>query len=163
MKRTTLLLSLCLGLLAATGCTKKTDAAQADAAPAAKESPASASQPAAQSVYITQQDLRARLFDYTAPEYRYLASRPCVIDIYATWCGPCKQLAPVLDELASEFAGQVDFYKFDGEKETEAASAIGVRAYPTLLLLAPGKEPVLQVGALPKDMLKQLITEKLMQ
>lgn len=163
MKQSTFFLSLCLLLAAATGCTGKTDASQAESTPAPAQEQAAPQANGVQSTYITQQDLRTQLFDYTAKDFKFLGKKPCVVDIYATWCGPCKQLAPVLDELASELAGKVEFYKFDGEKETEAASAIGVKAYPTLLLMAPGKEPVMQVGSLPKDVLKQLITEKLLQ
>lgn len=112
--------------------------------------------------YIEQDDFRTVLFDYTSDKYVYLGSRPAVVDIYAVWCGPCKKLAPILEELAVEFDGQIDFYKFDAEQETDAAELIGVRAYPTLLLLAPGKEPYVQVGGMPKDELRELIRSKLL-
>ncbi len=162
MRQIPFILSFCLTLAATTGCAQKAQDGQEESTVASGQTQASA-QPGVQSTYITQQELRTKLFDYTNKEFQFLGERPAVLDIYAVWCGPCKQLAPILDELATEFAGQVDFYKLDAEKETEAAAAIGVQAYPTLLLMAPGKEPVPQIGALPKDELKRLIQEKLLQ
>ncbi|MGI6218509.1 MAG: thioredoxin domain-containing protein [Bacteroidaceae bacterium] len=163
MRQTFFLVSLCLALTVAAGCSNKSSNGQPAAAADSAQAQAPAQQKSIQSTYITQEELRTKLFDYTAKEFSFLGERPCVLDIYATWCGPCKQLAPVLDELATELAGQVDFYKLDGEKEADAASAIGVRAYPTLLLMAPGKKPILQVGSLPKDVLRQLIQKELLQ
>ncbi len=73
-------------------------------------------------------------FDADVPEY--LGKRPCVIDFYATWCGPCSQMAPVVEKLSGKYAGQVDFYRVDIDKEEELASDMfGVTAVPTFVYI----------------------------
>lgn len=68
-----------------------------------------------------------------------MGSRPAIVDFYATWCGPCRTLAPILEELSEEYAGEVDIYKVDIDREQELAAAFGVRSVPTLLFTPPGE------------------------
>ena len=90
----------------------------------------------------------------TSPnKWTYLGQRPCLIDFYTTWCGPCKRLAPVLEELALEYAGKIDIYKVDTEKEPELAAAFGINTIPTLLFCPMGEKPQIRQGALPKETL----------
>lgn len=112
--------------------------------------------------YLTQEAFKTKVADYASNDFKYLGDKPCVIDLYAVWCGPCKQLAPVLEELAEEYKGKVQFYKVDAEKETELAAAIGIRSYPTLLFIAKGKKPILVEGAYPKETIKEIIRENLL-
>lgn len=112
--------------------------------------------------YLTQAAFKTKVADYTSKEFKYIGDKPCVIDLYAVWCGPCKQLAPVLEELAGEYKGKVQFYKIDAEKETELAAAIGIRSYPTLLFIAKDKKPILVEGAYPKETIKEIIQENLL-
>lgn len=113
--------------------------------------------------YLTQEAFRQKVFDYmNTKDFKYLGDKPCVIDIYAVWCGPCKRLAPVLEELAGEYAGKVQFYKVDAEKETQLSSALGIRSYPTLLFITKGKKPIIVEGAYPKEELKQIIQTNLL-
>lgn len=94
-------------------------------------------------------------------EWSYRGSRPCIIDFYADWCGPCKIVAPVLEELGQEFAGRIDIYKIDTEAETDLASAFGIQSIPSLLFVPVEGEPQMAIGALPKEHLRQAIHDVL--
>lgn len=113
--------------------------------------------------YLTQDAFKLKVFDYELKDFTYTSDTPCVIDIYAVWCGPCKKLAPVLEELANEYKGSVQFYKVDAEKEVKLSTALGIRSYPTLLFLAKGMKPILVEGAYPKEALKEIIEDNLLK
>ena len=85
------------------------------------------------------------------------------VDFYADWCGPCKALHPVLEELSKEYSGKVDIYQIDVDQEKELAAAFGIRSIPTLLLIPMKEEPRITQGALPKDQLKKAIDEFLLK
>ncbi len=91
-----------------------------------------------------------------------MGSLPCVIDFYADWCGPCKAIAPVLEELAAEYDGQIYIYKIDTEAEQELAAMFGIRSIPSLLFVPMEGQPRMAQGALPKNTLKEAIDEVLL-
>ena len=95
-------------------------------------------------------------------ELRFLGKKPVLVDFYATWCGPCRVLEPILDELYTEYDGKIDIYKVNTEDEMELAGAFGVMSLPTLLFIPIEGKPVISPGAPPKQMLKELIDEKLL-
>ena len=95
-------------------------------------------------------------------ELKFLGKKPVLIDFYATWCGPCRVLEPILDELYEEYNGEIDIYKVNTEEEMELAGAFGVMSLPTLLFIPIEGKPVISPGAPPKQMLKELIDEKLL-
>jgi len=95
-------------------------------------------------------------------ELKFLGKKPVLIDFYATWCGPCRTLEPVLDELYTEYDGEIDIYKVNTEDERELAGAFGVMSLPTLLFIPIEGKPVISPGAPPKIYLKELIDEKLL-
>ena len=112
--------------------------------------------------YLTTQEFKNKVFDYTKDSvWHYKGSVPCIVDFYATWCGPCRRLAPVMDELAKTYKGKVLFYKVDTDKERELAYYFQVTSIPTLLFVPVGKQPRLSKGAPPKEMLEQAIEEVL--
>ena len=88
---------------------------------------------------------------------------PAIIDFYAEWCGPCKAIAPVLEELAIEYSDKLIIYKIDTDKELELSSLFGIQSIPTLLFIPMQGSLMVQKGALPKNVLKQVIDEKLLQ
>lgn len=102
-------------------------------------------------------------FEKNTEEWVYRGSRPAIIDFYATWCGPCKQVAPVLEELAKEYAGKIDIYKVDVDQEKELAAAFGIRSIPTILFVPMKGDPQVSMGALPKETFKKAIDEFLLE
>lgn len=94
-------------------------------------------------------------------EWKYLGDVPCIIDFYADWCGPCKAVAPVLEDLAAEYGGKLVIYKVDTEVEQELAAAFGVRSIPTLLFCPMEGAPQVARGALPKESFKEAIKDVL--
>lgn len=95
-------------------------------------------------------------------QWKYLGDKPAIIDFYAPWCGPCKALAPVLDELAKEYAGQIHIYKVNTEQEQQLASEFGIRSIPTLLFVPMEGSPQMAQGAMPKNSLIEAIDNALL-
>lgn len=92
-------------------------------------------------------------------EWIYQGDKPAIIDFHATWCGPCKQLAPVLTELAAEYGDDIYIYKVDVDKEPEIASAFGIRSVPSLLFIPHEGQPQMGQGNIPKENLIKVIDE----
>ncbi len=115
--------------------------------------------------HLTKAEFSAKIanLDAAISEWHYLGSRPAIVDFYATWCGPCRALAPILEELAEEYAGEVDFYKVDIDREEGLAAAFGVRSVPTLLFIPAEGMPQMATGALPKQTLREAIGELLLK
>lgn len=112
---------------------------------------------------MTTQDFKDKVFDYTKhQDWKYQGDLPAIIDFYADWCGPCKMVAPVLEELSKEYEGKLLIYKVDTEKEHELAAVFGIRSIPTFIFVGHDGEPMMQPGAFPKSVFKQLIEEKLL-
>ena len=102
-------------------------------------------------------------FEETPDKWIYLGDKPAIIDFYADWCGPCKTIAPILEELAEEYEGQIYIYKVDTEAEQQLAGEFGIRSIPSLLFVPMGEDPQMAQGALPKDAFKQAIEEVLLK
>ena len=83
----------------------------------------------------------------SANEFVFKGSKPCVIDFYATWCGPCKMIAPIMEKLAKEYDGKVDFYKVDCDQEMKLATILQVRNIPMVFFMKEGDQPEKSVGA----------------
>jgi thioredoxin 1 len=101
---------------------------------------------------LTKETFLKKVFNYeNNSEWKFEGDKPCVIDFYADWCGPCKMVAPIMQELSVEYAGKVDIYKIDTEAEQELAGAFGIRSIPSVLFIPMNDKPQMSVGALPKD------------
>ncbi len=113
--------------------------------------------------HLTKQTFLDKVFNYeTNTDWNFTGELPCVVDFWAEWCGPCRAIAPVFEELSEEYKGKVQFYKVDTEAEQELAEVFGIRSIPSLLLIPKDGKPQMAVGALPKDMLEQAIGEVLL-
>lgn len=115
-------------------------------------------------IHLNKTDFLKKVTNYEAnpSEWKYLGDKPALIDFYADWCGPCKAIAPVLEELAAEYDGQIYIYKIDTEAEQELAAMFGIRSIPSLLFVPMEGQPQMAQGALPKQTLKEAIDEVLL-
>ncbi|MBL0134397.1 MAG: thiol reductase thioredoxin [Chitinophagaceae bacterium] len=114
-------------------------------------------------IKLTTEKFKELVFDYTTEkEWKYKGTLPAIIDFYADWCGPCKMVAPVLEELSDEFEGDVFIYKIDTETEMELSAVFGIQSIPTFLFVPLEGLPMMQPGALPKKAYKQIIEEELL-
>lgn len=112
--------------------------------------------------FLTKETFKEKVFDYeTDKEWNFKGLFPCIIDFYADWCGPCKMVAPVLEELAKEYDGKIDIYKVDTEAEQELAAVFGIRSIPSLLFCPLNEQPQMAQGALPKNSFIEAIDEVL--
>lgn len=115
-------------------------------------------------VYITTAQFRERIFDYKAEkEWSYKGAKPCVIDFYTTWCGPCKRLAPIMEELSQTYCDRVVFYKADTERERELAYVFGISSIPQVLYIPAEGKPMLLKGLYPKEEIVKIIEEFLLE
>jgi thioredoxin len=115
------------------------------------------------SEHLTKETFLEKVFDYeNSSEWSYRGELPAVIDFYADWCGPCKMVAPIIEELSREYEGKVSFYKVDTEAEQELAAAFGIQSIPSLLFIPKDGKPQMAAGALPKQTLQQVIDKELL-
>lgn len=113
-------------------------------------------------IKLTTEDFKKKVFDYTASQdWKYEGTLPAIIDFYADWCGPCKMVAPILEELGKEYEGKVLIYKVDTEAEQELAAVFGIRSIPSFLFVPTEGQPMMQPGALPKNVFQKVIEEHL--
>ena len=112
---------------------------------------------------LTKQSFVEKVFDFEKnSDWKYAGELPCVIDFWAPWCGPCRAVGPVIEELSKEYAGKVNFYKVNTDEEQELAGAFGIRSIPSLLFVPMTGQPKMAVGALPKNTMKEAINKELL-
>lgn len=115
-------------------------------------------------VYLTTAEFKARVFDYTTErEWHYKGDKPCVIDFYTTWCGPCKRLAPIMEELSQQYCDRVVFYKVDTEREVELAQVFQITSIPQVLYIPTEGTPLILKGLYPKENIVSIIDEHLLK
>ena len=127
------------------------------------EETAAMEKPTTRVVHITKADFLKKVYDFekNPDEWKYLGSQPAIVDFYADWCGPCRQLSPVLDELAKEYSGKLTIYKVNVDNERGLATFFGIRSIPTLLFIPMKGKPQRSLGALSKTELKGIIKDVL--
>lgn len=115
--------------------------------------------------HLTKAEFLQKVYNYekNPDAWKYEGDKPAIVDFYATWCGPCKMIAPVLEELAKEYEGKIVIYKIDTDKEKELASAFGIRSIPTILFIPKSGDPQVAQGAMPKEGLKKAIDDFLLK
>lgn len=112
--------------------------------------------------HLTKETFKEKIFDFEKnKDWKFEGDKPCLIDFYADWCGPCKTVAPILEELQEEYKGKLDIYKVDTEDQQELAAMFGIRSIPSLLFVPMNEQPQMAQGALPKDSFKNAIKDVL--
>ena len=114
-------------------------------------------------IQLNADSFKKEIFDYTkSKEWKYKGNVPAIIDFYADWCGPCKMVAPILEELSDIYDGKIKIYKIDTEVERELSAMFGIRSIPSILFIPVYKQPIMQAGALPKNILIEIIEKELL-
>jgi thioredoxin len=112
---------------------------------------------------LTIETFKQKIFDFEInKEWKFIGKNPCIIDFYADWCGPCKMVAPIMEELSEDYKGKVDIYKVDTEDQQELAAIFGIRSIPSILFVPKEGQPQMVAGAIPKDSFVQIINEVLL-
>lgn len=113
--------------------------------------------------HLTKETFLSKVFNYeTEKDWKYAGSLPAIIDFYADWCGPCKMVAPILEELSEEYKDKIKIYKINTEVEQELAGVFGIRSIPSLLFIPAEGQPQMAAGALPKETFKEVIENVLL-
>ena len=114
-------------------------------------------------IQLTTQGFKDLVFNYeTEKEWKYKGSLPAIIDFYADWCGPCRMVAPLLQELSDEYEGELVIYKVNTEREQELSAVFGISSIPTFLFIPVDGDPMMQPGVLPKKYFEKIIKEQLL-
>jgi len=111
---------------------------------------------------LSKESFLQKVFNYEQnKEWKFEGKLPCIIDFYADWCGPCKMVEPILQELAQEYQGKLNIYRVDTQAQQELAAAFGIQSIPSILFVPLSDKPQMTVGALPKEALKKTIKDVL--
>lgn len=114
-------------------------------------------------VYLTDQTFKEKVFNYSVNQkWKYEGAKPCIVDFYADWCGPCRRVSPILEEFAKDYSGQIIVYKVNTDKEQALSSKLGIQSLPTILFIPVSGEPKAVVGAYPKEELLKILNELLL-
>ncbi|MBN1157859.1 MAG: thioredoxin [Bacteroidales bacterium] len=112
--------------------------------------------------HLTEETFKQKVFNYeTNKEWKFEGERPAIIDFYADWCAPCRMVAPILEELKSEFGDKLDIYKIDTEDQRNLSALFGIQSIPSLLFIPLDGQPQMAMGALPRESFKKAIDEVL--
>ncbi len=111
---------------------------------------------------INTEEFKAKVFDFEAnKDWKFAGDKPCIVDFYADWCGPCRMLSPVLEELSKKYSGKIDIYKVNTDNERELAGAFGIQSIPSLLFVPREGKPQMAMGLLPKETLEKAVADVL--
>jgi thioredoxin 1 len=113
--------------------------------------------------HLTMDTFKTKVFNFEASkEWKFEGDKPCLIDFYADWCGPCKMVAPILEELSEEYKDKLNIYKIDTEAQRELAGIFGIQSIPSLLFVPKEGQPQMAQGALPKETFHKAIKDVLL-
>ncbi len=112
--------------------------------------------------HLTVDTFKEKVFNFEEnKEWKFEGEKPCIIDFYADWCGPCKMVAPILEELSEEYDGKLDIFKVNTEDQKELSAIFGIQSIPSLLFVPKDGQPQMAMGALPKDTLEKAFKDVL--
>ena len=114
-------------------------------------------------IELTTESFKEKVYNFeeNPNEWVYKGNKPAIVDYFAEWCGPCKAVAPILEELSEEYEGKVDIFKVNVDENPELSQVFGIQSIPSLLFVPMNEQPQMAMGALPKETFKQAISEAL--
>ena len=111
-------------------------------------------------IHINEERFKKEVFDFeNSTEWKYLGDKPAIVDFYADWCGPCKRIAPIMEELAEEYEGKIVIYKVNTDENRNLAAAFGIQSIPSILFIPMEGKPTMGMGAYPKETFEKAIKE----
>lgn len=113
--------------------------------------------------HLTAETFKTKVFNYTESEYKFIGEKPCIIDFYASWCGPCKMMAPTIQAVADEYGDQITVYKVDVDAQKELAGSFGITGIPTLLFCPKNEKPQMSSGLLSKADFDRVVKDVLLK
>lgn len=113
-------------------------------------------------IELTSDEFNSKVYDTQDNSTEYLGKLPAIVDFTAYWCGPCRSIAPILEEIAEEYKGQLVVYKVDIEKCRDIAEAFGITSIPAILYIPLDNDPSMTIGARSKDKFKTEIDKILL-
>ncbi len=114
-------------------------------------------------IVLTNEIFKEKVFNYEINKtWKFEGKLPVIIDFYASWCGPCRILSPLVEEIAKKYDGKIIVYKVDTDKEQQLAQSMGISSLPTLLFIPAKGQPQSSVGAVPNETLEKAIREVLL-
>lgn len=112
--------------------------------------------------HLTKETFKRKVFNFELnQDWKYEGDKPCLIDFYANWCGPCKMIAPILEDLQKEYGNNLVIYKVNTEEEQELAGMFGIQSIPSLLFVPLEGQPQMAMGALPKQTFEKAFADVL--
>lgn len=112
--------------------------------------------------HLTNETFAAKIFDYQKnDEWKFEGTAPAIVDFWAAWCGPCKMISPILEEISSHYEGKLNVYKVNVDEQSDVAAAFGIQSIPSLLFIPMNDMPRMAFGAQPKAAIMKLVREVL--
>ena len=108
-------------------------------------------------VVLSSKDFNTKVYDMSHKDMKYLGTKPAIVDFYASWCGPCRAISPILEELAAEYKDKIVIYKVDVDASPDLAQAFGIRSIPAVLFIPLKGESKMTVGGRSKEDFKKQI------
>ena len=113
-------------------------------------------------IELLNESFKEKVFEYdTEKEWKFKGDKPAIVDFWAEWCGPCKMIGPILDELSEDYKGKIDIYKVDVDKNPELSQAFGIQSIPSILFIPIEGQPQMSMGGLPKATFEEAIKDVL--
>lgn len=113
--------------------------------------------------HLNKAEFKKLVVNVDAEGWNYLGDKPCIVDFYASWCGPCRMISPYLDDLAKEYKDKIYIYKINVDEEKELAGYFGASSIPLLIFIPKNGQPQASRGALPKEEIKNAIETVLLK
>lgn len=113
-------------------------------------------------INLTTKEFKEKIWDFDKnKDWKFTGDKPVIIDLYATWCPPCKKLSPILEEIQKQYGNKIQIYKIDVDKDPQLAQLFNASSIPLMIFIPKNGKPFTVAGLRPQEQIEQIITEKL--